>query len=63
MPLTALEAPCYNVGSLNLKLNVHNVVVIGIIAVLFILAMRLAARTAVAGVPVVGDVVKLAASA
>jgi hypothetical protein len=48
---------------LNIKLNVHNVVLVGVIAVLFILAMRLAARTAVSGVPVVGDVVKLAASA
>lgn len=48
---------------MNIKLNVHNVVLVGVIAVLFILAMRLAAKTAAGNIPVVGDVVKLAASA
>lgn len=48
---------------INLKPSVHNVVLIVAIAVLGILALRMAAKTGLAGVPVVGSVVKTAATA
>lgn len=48
---------------MNIKPSVHNVVVIVAIAVIGILALRLAAKSGVANLPVVGQVVKTAASA
>lgn len=48
---------------MNIKPTVHNVVVITAVAVIGILLLRLAARTQLASVPVVGSVVKVAASA
>jgi uncharacterized membrane protein (DUF4010 family) len=46
-----------------LKPSLHNVVLIVAIAVLGILALRMAGKTGLANVPVVGSVVKTAATA
>ena len=48
---------------MNIRPNVHNVVVIVAIAVLGILALRLAAKTQAAQLPVVGQVLRTAATA
>lgn len=48
---------------MNITPNVHNVVIIVAVAVLGILALRMAAKTAVGNVPVLGQVVKTAATA
>jgi hypothetical protein len=48
---------------LNLKPSVHNVVLIVAIAVLGILALRMASKTGLANVPVVGSVLKTSATA
>lgn len=48
---------------MNIKPNVHNAVMIIALAVLGILALRLAAKTQLSNVPVVGAVVKTAATA
>lgn len=48
---------------MNIKPSVHNVVVIVAIAVIGILALRLASKSGLANLPVVGQVVKTAASA
>lgn len=47
----------------SIGLNVHNVVLIGLVAVLFILALRLLNKTAVANIPVIGSAVKTGATA
>jgi hypothetical protein len=47
----------------NIKPNVHNAVMIIALAILGILALKWAARTQLANVPVVGQVFKLAATA
>jgi hypothetical protein len=48
---------------LNIKPNLHNAVMIVAFAVLGILLMRIAARTQLASVPVVGQILKTASSA
>lgn len=48
---------------MNLSPTVHNVVMIGIIAVLVILALRLAAKSPAGSLPVVGQALKVGASA
>ena len=48
---------------MNIRPNVHNVVIIIAIAVLGILALRLAAKSQLAQLPVVGQVVRAAATA
>ena len=48
---------------MNLKPSLHNVVLIVGIAVLGILALRMASKTGLANVPVLGSVVKTAATA
>jgi hypothetical protein len=51
------------VNGLNIRLNIHNVVMIGVVAILVILAFRMAAKTQLAGLPIVGNVVRVGASA
>lgn len=48
---------------MNVRLSLHNVLMIGIIAILFILALRMASKTGLKNVPVVGSVVSTAATA
>ena len=48
---------------MNIRPNVHNIVVIVAIAVLGILVLRLAAKTQAAQLPVVGQVLRTAATA
>lgn len=48
---------------MNVKLSLHNVLMIGAIAVLFILALRMASKTRAASLPVVGSVLKTGATA
>jgi hypothetical protein len=48
---------------LNVKPSVHNFVLIAAIAILGILALRMAAKTGLGGVPVVGSILKTAATA
>jgi hypothetical protein len=47
----------------NVRLSLHNVLMIGIIAVLFILAIRMASKTGAAQVPVLGSILKTGATA
>lgn len=49
--------------TINVKPSVHNVVLIVAIAVLGILLLRMASKTGLANVPVVGSVVRTAATA
>ena len=48
---------------MNIRLNVHNVIMIGVVAILVILAFRMLAKTPVANVPLVGQAVRVGASA
>lgn len=48
---------------MNVRLSLHNVVMIGAIAVLVILAARMASKTGLRNVPVVGQVVATAGTA
>lgn len=48
---------------MNVTPSVHNVVMIGIIAILVILAVRLAAKSPAGNLPVVGQALKVGASA
>ena len=48
---------------MNVKVSGHNVVVIGAVAVLVLLTLKLAAKTQLANIPLVGDVVRVGASA
>lgn len=48
---------------MNIRLNAHNVVMIGVVAILVILAFRMLGKTQVANIPVVGSAVRVAASA
>ena len=48
---------------MNIRLNAHNVVMIGVVAVLVILAFRMLGKTQVANVPILGQAVRVAASA
>jgi hypothetical protein len=47
----------------NVRLSLHNVLMIGIIAVLFILLLRMASKTGLKNVPVLGSVVATGATA
>jgi hypothetical protein len=47
----------------NVRLSLHNVIMIVAIAILGILALRMASKTGLADVPVVGQVFKTAATA
>jgi len=47
----------------NVRLSLHNVLMIGAVAVLFILALRMAAKTGLRNVPVLGQVVATGATA
>jgi hypothetical protein len=48
---------------MNVRLSLHNVLMIGAIAVLFILALRAASKTGVRNIPVIGQVVATGAGA
>jgi hypothetical protein len=48
---------------MNVRLSLHNVIMIGAIAVLFILALRMASKTGLRNVPIVGQVVATGATA
>ena len=48
---------------MNLSPTVHNVVMIGVIAVLVILALRLAAKSPAGNLPIVGQALKVGATA
>jgi hypothetical protein len=48
---------------LNIRLSLHNAILITAVAVLGILLLRMASKTALAGVPVVGQVIGTAATA
>ena len=48
---------------MNVTPNLHNVVMIGVIAILVILAVRVAAKSPAGSVPVVGQVLRVGASA
>jgi hypothetical protein len=48
---------------LNVKVSAHNVLVIGGTAVLVILILKQLSRTGIARLPLVGDVVRLGATA
>lgn len=48
---------------MNVRLSLHNVLMVGAIAVLFILALRLVAKTGVRNLPIVGQVVATGATA
>lgn len=48
---------------MNLRANVHNLIFVGGLAVLFFWLVKLLARTRVASVPVVGNVLQFAAQA
>lgn len=48
---------------MNVSPNLHNVVMIGIIAILVILAVRLAAKSPAGSLPVVGQALRVGASA
>ena len=48
---------------MNVRLSLHNVLMIGAIAVLFILSLRMVSKTGVANLPVVGQVVRTGATA
>jgi hypothetical protein len=54
---------CSSRGDLNIKPSLHNAVMIIAFAVLGILALRIAAGTALGQVPVVGQVLKTASTA
>ena len=47
----------------NIRLNAYNVVMIGVVAILVILAFRMLAKTPVAQLPLIGQAVSVAASA
>lgn len=47
----------------NIKVTAHNVITIGLVAALFTIALRMAARTQVANVPVLGQLVRTVAAA
>jgi hypothetical protein len=53
----------FGCDDLNIKPNLHNAVMIVAFAVLGILALRIAAGTALGNVPVVGQVLKTASQA
>lgn len=48
---------------MNIRLNAHNVVMIGVVALLVFIAFKMLAKTQVANLPVVGSAVRVAASA
>lgn len=48
---------------MNVRLSLHNVLMIGAIAILVILAARMASKTGLRNVPVVGQVVATAGTA
>ena len=48
---------------MNIRLNAHNVVMIGVVAILVILAFRMAAKTQLGQLPIVGGAVRVAATA
>ncbi len=48
---------------MNVKPNLHNFVVIGVVAVLFLLALKLLSRTGLANVPVIGPMLQTGAAA
>ena len=48
---------------MNIRLSLHNVILIVAIAALGILALRMVSQTGVANVPVVGQIVRLGATA
>jgi len=47
----------------NVRLSLHNVLMIGAIAVLVILTLRMAAKTGVRDVPILGQVIAIGATA
>lgn len=50
-------------GPLNIRLSLHNVLLITLVAILGILALRMASKTGIGDLPVVGQVFKTAATA
>lgn len=48
---------------MNIRLSLHNVLLITLVAILGILALRMASKTGLGGLPVVGSFVKTAATA
>lgn len=58
-----MGGPIHRRSILNLKPSVHNVVLIIAIAVLGILLLRMASKTGLSKVPVVGSVLKTASTA
>ena len=48
---------------MNIRLSLHNVILITAVAVLGILLLRMASKTAIGNVPVLGQVVKTGATA
>lgn len=48
---------------MNIRLSLHNVLLITLVAILGILALRMASKTGIGDLPVVGQVFKTAATA
>jgi hypothetical protein len=51
------------VAGMNIRLSLHNVLLITAVAVLGILLLRVAAKTGVSNVPVLGQVIRTGATA